>query len=192
MVDAHAVLVLTPLLGLLVDCACHVVVSRCLTSWSLVGRLFAGVVAGLVAVIATCSVAVPRMGIPGGDECAILALDLGTYLALAYGYVGYVSMNLTSLRIHVLKLLLESGGSLPRQRLLSLYNTDEVVASRLADLLKGGYLVERGGRLHTGKPTILIIAVVWDFMRRVALGRNCPSFPSLPATRAPSRTATEQ
>jgi hypothetical protein len=191
MFSYQGILVLSPILGLVVDCACHVVVSNCISSGSVVRKLFMGVLAGLVAVAAISAVATSRMGAQGQDRWGLMALNILTYLALAYGYVGYVSMNMTSLRIRVLKEVLECGGGLPKAQLLARYSGDDVVSSRIRDLISGGYLIDQGGRLHSGKPAVLIIAILWDFMRWVVLGRNRTPFPSLPQNGSPAKPASE-
>jgi hypothetical protein len=180
MVNGYPLLVATPLAGLVVDCASHVLISRFVRAWSSVQVIIAGIFLGFLAVTAMSLAALSSMGSSWPDAGALLALNLATYLGLAYGYVGYVGLNLTSLRIHILKVLLQSGGSLPKRELVSLYNDNEVVATRIAAMLRGGYLVERGGRLYTGKPAIVVIAWIWDCMRWVIMGRNAPPFPKPP------------
>ena len=157
MTSGHQLLVATPLVGLAVNCVGHVFMSR-FARWTR----------------RPCDRRRRPPWVPGrgrdkrGDthppglfmvgQCRAVALNLVTYLGLAYGYIGYVGLNLTSLRIHILKVLLQSGGSLPKHELVALYNDSEVVATRIEAMLRGGYLVERNGRFYTGKPTIVIIA----------------------------------
>jgi len=183
----HLLLALAPLFGLVIDCVFHVAVSRYAKGVDSVRAIIIGVLAGLVAEIIISCFAVSTLRITGSDCAALLALNALTYLALAYGYIGYVGLNLTSLRIKILKLMWEAGGSLPREVLSGLYNNKGVATERIDAMLRGGYLVEREGRLFTGNRTIVVIAAIWDSMRRVVLGKNCPAFPSAQSVRTHPR-----
>lgn len=178
MAKEHLFLLLAPVIGLGIDCVVHVAVSRYGKQVGSVRAIIVGVLAGLVATLLASGIALSSLKMPSADSTALALLNVGTYFGLAYGYIGYVGLNLTSLRIHVLKLLWEQGGSLSRQDLLSRYNNTGVAAERIDALIRGGYLTQRDGRLFTGKRTVVMIAALWEVMRRMVLGRNRPAFPS--------------
>lgn len=184
--DAYPILVLAPVAGLVVDVVAHVLSSRITEGNKPVQAIIQGLLAGLVATAFISALSLAALRCPFNDSVALLALNGVAYLALAYGYIGYVGLNLTSLRIHILKLLWKSGGSMPRAAIEGLYGNDSVIDLRIAMLLQDGYLEERQGRLYTGRRTVLYIAHVWDLMRWCVLGRHAPP---LPGREPPAQTS---
>jgi hypothetical protein len=56
--------------------------------------------------------------------------------------------------------------------LKSAYNSHEVVAIRLQRLIQGGHLVEKNGRLHSGRLPFLIVARIFDGLHLFIFGRR--------------------
>lgn len=175
--NAYPILVLAPVTGLIVDVVVHVLSSRISEGKRPVQDIIRGVVAGLAATVLISAASLAVLRYTWEDSAALLAMNGVTHLALAYGYIGYVGLNLTSLRIHILKLLWKSGGRMPRATIEGLYGNDSVIDLRIAMLLQDGYLEEKQGRLHTGRRTVLYIAKLWDVMRWCVLGKKAPPLP---------------
>ena len=95
-----------------------------------------------------------------------------SYLALAFGYFNFVNLTVASLRIRLLEEIREAGGLLPTNTLKTAYNSREVVANRLQRLLQGGHLIEKNGRLHSGRLPFLIVARIFDSLRWFIIGRQ--------------------
>jgi hypothetical protein len=93
-------------------------------------------------------------------------------LGFAFGYFNFVNLTVASLRIRILEELADSGGWLPRTALLERYGTSSVADIRLARLVGGGHLVERNGRLHTGRLQFLVVARIFDGVRALIFGPN--------------------
>ena len=91
-------------------------------------------------------------------------------LAFAFGYFNFVNLTVASLRIRILEELLDSGGWLSRDAILDRYGTSSVADLRLERLVGGGHLVERNGRLHTGRLQFLLVARIFDALRWLILG----------------------
>jgi hypothetical protein len=114
------------------------------------------------------------MAIGFEDRIGFVVLNLFTYVALAFGYFNFVNLTVASLRIRLLEEIGEAGGALPATTLKAAYNSSEVVAIRLQRLVQGGHLVEKDGRLHSGRLPFLIVARIFDGLRWFILGVKAP------------------
>ena len=171
MCDVSWLLVLAPVLGLTLDCLTHVAVCRMSSLRNQYQALTAAFLAGLAGPTIATIAAMRLMNAALADTAAMLALNVLTYLALAFGYFNFVNVSIASLRIRMLAELRDAGGPLPRERLLADYNSEHVLALRLARLTRGGHLLEKDGRFYQG-PAIkfLLLARVFDLLRWIVLG----------------------
>jgi hypothetical protein len=184
MFTSYCIVVIAPVAGLAVYCLAHSV-----ACWLVAARrnaaaggaepasgrspyfpLMAGFFVGLLAVAALSFMALLAMQAPLIDLLAQMALNLLSYLALAFGYFNFINMNVASLRIRMLEELLESGGSMTKQQLFGCYNTERVIALRIARLVSGGHLILREGRYYRGKAKFLLVARIFDLLRAMILG----------------------
>jgi hypothetical protein len=161
---------LAPVIGLAADCVCHVVAARIIRGRNPYPALALGAVAGLVATVAITLVASSRSGGSVIDALALVAMNTVASLAFAFGYFNFVNLTVASLRIRILEELAESGGRLTRAALLDRYGTASVADLRLERLVRGGHLVERNGRLHTGRLQFLLVARIFDGLRWLIFG----------------------
>ena len=99
----HPVLVLSPIGGLVGNCAIHL-----LSVWT-IGRgapyrsLVFGSLAGLLVAVAMSTLACLELRLIWSDAAAYLALNIIAYLALSFDYFNFVNLCLTSLRIRILQ-----------------------------------------------------------------------------------------
>jgi hypothetical protein len=168
--DHRAFVVLAPVFGLAVYCVGHVLAARIIRGRSPYPALAVGAVAGLIATVAITLVGCRRDGVSMADTLALLALNTVASLAFAFGYFNFVNLTVASLRIRILEELADAGGRLPRSVLLDRYGTTSVADLRLERLVGGGHLVERNGRLHTGRLQFLVVARIFDGLRRLIFG----------------------
>jgi hypothetical protein len=172
MAAGDPLLVLASVLGLAIDCACHVLVAR----WTSGRRLALAVVLGIGAgAIVTVACTLIALGRPGGHvlEATIwVAFNLLIYVALAYGYFNFFNLNVASLRLRILAELLERHQGLTEAELTAEYNASELLDKRLARLVRLEQLVERDGRLHYHGCTLLWVANVLDQVKRFLVGRT--------------------
>ncbi len=169
--DVYPCVVAAPLAGLAAYCLAQVAGSRLVQGRRPYVTLFAGFGVGMVAVIAVSAVALHFSELSASDSLGLLLLNLMAYGALGFGYFNFVNMNITSLRIRMLQELLARGGRMSREELLSCYGTDEMIDLRISRLVRGGHLVESGGRLQIGKRSFLLLARVFALLRWIVLGR---------------------
>ncbi len=170
MASAYPILVLAPISGLTGYCVCHILLARFVFPTRSYRTLTLGFLAGLVKVVVLSLLAL-SLAQPGiGDWLGYLTLNLLAYLALAFGYFNFINLNIASLRIRMLHELWQSDIGLTKEELLSRYNTDRVVATRIARLTRGGHLVARQGRFFSGRWRFLLVARIFDLLRWSILG----------------------
>jgi hypothetical protein len=170
--DFYPVVVMAPVLGLVVYCLAQILIARSMPGRSPYHSLKLGFICGLFAATVVSVWGVGRMPISPQDRVGYVALNLLTYLALAFGYFNFVNLTVASLRIRLLEEIREAGGALPAGALKAAYNSGEVVAIRLQRLVQGGHLVEKDGRLHSGRLQFLIVARVFDGLHWFIFGRR--------------------
>jgi hypothetical protein len=172
MPDHRPLVALAPVIGLAVYCVGHILTARLIRGRNPYPALAIGAVMGLVATVVITLVACIRGGGSLTDTIALTAMNAVASLGFAFGYFNFVNLTVASLRIRILEELADSGGWLPRTALLERYGTSSVADIRLARLVGGGHLVERNGRLHTGRLQFLVVARIFDGVRALIFGPN--------------------
>ena len=170
MTDHHPLVALAPVIGLAVNCVSHVVAARISRGRNPYPALAIAATIGLVTTVAITLAACSRGGVAVADMLALVAMNALASLAFAFGYFNFVNLTVASLRIRILEELADAGGRLPRSVLLDRYGTESVADLRLERLVGGGHLVERNGRLHTGRLHFLIVARIFDCLRGLVFG----------------------
>jgi hypothetical protein len=172
MQNVYPVVVLAPVLGLATYCLAQILVARSTRGRSPYHSLTFGFIDGLIVAMVVSGWGVGAMMIRPQDRIGFVVLNLLTYLALAFGYFNFVNLTVASLRIRLLEEIREAGGALPADALKAAYNSREVVAIRLQRLVEGGHLVEKNGRLHSGRLPFLIVARMFDGLHWFIFGRR--------------------
>jgi len=168
----YPTVVVAPVLGLAAYCIGQILVARLSPGRSPYHSLKLGFLCGLIVAFAVSGWGVSRMAISLQDRGGYVVLNLLSYLALAFGYFNFVNLTVASLRIRLLEEIRASGGALSVDALEAAYNSRAVVAIRLQRLIQGGHLVEKNGRLHSGRLPFLIVARIFDGLRWFILGRR--------------------
>lgn len=172
MPDTYPIVVLAPVVGLATYCIFQIAVARLASDRSPYYSLAIGFMCGLGAVLAVASWAASCLAVVVVDRVAYLLLDIVTYLALAFGYFNFVNLTVASLRIRLLEEIQESGGGLPRGALMKNYDSRQVVAIRLDRLVRGGHLMDKDSRLHSGRLSFLIVARIFDGLHWFIIGNS--------------------
>jgi hypothetical protein len=151
-----------PLAGLGADVAIQIAVARAS------GRIGTSIVSGaLTGAVATTAVLVAnRSGIAAG------AVAIVTFLALAFCFWTFLNLNVTSLRIRILREVLHAGGSVSAAQLAAQYSDDEFLSRRLARLEAAKQLSFVGGRWRLESRVLLILARTMDAARFIVLPRQ--------------------
>jgi hypothetical protein len=80
-----------------------------------------------------------------------------TYVALAFGFWAFLNLNMTSLRIRMLRELLHSRSGMSRAELFDRYSTEEFLRRRLTRLERSGDLALVDGRYRLGSQKLLYV-----------------------------------
>jgi putative flippase GtrA len=159
-----------PVGGLAADALSHLLLSRLRRRGSYLTNLVLG---GLVGLAATLALSVPpalRGGV-SAHVAALVAVDVLTYLALAWCYFHFINILVASLRIRLLREI-AAAGSLAREDILKRYNAEAVIARRLERLVAGGHLERKEGRLIARSPIFLVIFDFFQILKVAVLGRG--------------------
>lgn len=175
MTDHRAIVGLAPVIGLAVYCVGHILVARRMRDRNPYPALAIGAVLGIGTTVAITLMACVRAGDSFADTLALTAMNTVAAFGFSFGYFNFVNLTIASLRVRILEELANSSGWLPRASLLERYGTGSVTDIRLARLVDGGHLVERNGRLHTGRLQFLVVARIFDAMRALIFGSNRPA-----------------
>jgi hypothetical protein len=168
--DHRPLVALAPVIGLATYCVSHVITARIIRGRNPYPALAVGAVVGLAVTIGITLTACARDTVPIVDTLALVGLNTVASLAFAFGYFNFVNLTVASLRIRILEELADAGGRLSRTALLDRYGTASVAELRLERLVRGGHLVERNGRLYTGRLQFLVVARIFDGLRRLIFG----------------------
>jgi len=188
--DHRPLVAVAPVLGLAVYCFTHIVAARIIRGRNPYPALAVGALTGLLATIGITVAACRWDAVSPIDTLALVVLNAIASLAFAFGYFNFVNLTVASLRIRILEELADAGGRLPRADLLDRYGTTSVADLRLQRLVGGGHLVERNGRLHTGRLQFLLVARIFDGLRRLIFGPAYAAALRRPPQPPPPSTAT--
>ena len=96
--------------------------------------------------------------------------SVASYTGLAFGYWAFLNLNLTSLRIRVLKEISAApGGTLPYATLAQRYGDREMVERRLARLEEAGQVARRGEYYVLRAPGLVRVARLIGLVRKVII-----------------------
>ena len=170
MADHRPLVALAPVIGLAVYCVGHILAARLIRGRNPYPALAIGAAMGLVVTVVITLVACMRGGDSAIDTLSLTAMNMVASLGFAFGYFNFVNLTVASLRIRILEEIADSGGWLPRATLLDRYGTGSVADIRLGRLVGGGHLVERNGRLYSGRLQFLVVARIFDALRALIFG----------------------
>jgi hypothetical protein len=170
MAEHYPLVALASVIGLAVDCVSHIVAARLIRGRNPYPALAVGAVMSLVVTVTITLVACVRGSDSAVDTLALTAMNAVASIGFAFGYFNFVNLTVASLRIRILEEIADSDGWLPRAALLDRYGTGSVADIRLERLVGGGHLVERNGRLHTGRLQFLVVARIFDALRSLIFG----------------------
>ncbi|HLN38113.1 MAG TPA: hypothetical protein VK337_10050 [Xanthobacteraceae bacterium] len=167
---------IAPVAGLALNVLTQIMTAH-LSRGKIGASIIIGILGGLaltLAVIALAHTAAP--GATGGFADTWL-LGVTTYLALAFGFWAFLNLNITSLRIRILRELVRAGGSLALSDMPVLYSGAERLRRRLERLENGGQIVCKDGRWRLRSWQVLAIARCVEALRNLILPRSARERP---------------
>ncbi len=155
---------LCPMFGLGID----VLAQACTSRLFGVGRSIAfGGAAGLVATAIFTRWTAPPQDL--ADAVATWLVELITFLMLAFNFWMFLNLNITSLRIRILRELSSEGSGLTLSALRERYSSDEILGRRLARLERSKQMVRIDDRWHLRSPTLVLLVAIMECLRFMAL-----------------------
>jgi hypothetical protein len=150
-------------LALAINCAAYLVLRRAFGS-SLAVSIFGGLGFGFVVVV---TVALESLRYADIDPVESLICQIGTYLALSFCFWTFLNLNVASLRIRVMRDLLQSGGTAAVSDVLRAYSDAERLQRRLVRLSNGGQIELVNGNWRLRSSLILSLARCIDLIRAI-------------------------
>jgi len=130
------------------------------------------IICGFVCGFAILAIAVAfniSLPMPAGPLIGLWLTSGATYIALSFGFWAFLNLNMTSLRIRVLREILHADGRITRAELLRRYSPDEFLRRRLARLRHFGQLRFQDGRYYLGSRKLLYVSYCLDALRALVL-----------------------
>ena len=160
---ADWLLTFAPVIGLGINCLAHILCRKVIGL-----RIGHGLVCGFLLgfVVTAVIVAANRPATAAVGELAGLWIMIAvTYAALAFGFWAFLNLNMTSLRIRMLRELLHSGEGMSRAELFGRYSAEEFLRRRLARLQHAGDLALVDGNYRLGSRKLLYVEHCLNILR---------------------------
>jgi hypothetical protein len=155
-----------PVLALAINCAVYLVFRRVLGS-SIAVSILGGLSVGMAAIL---GLAAKNFYDASVDAVELMIFDIGTYLPLSFCFWAFLNLNITSLRIRVIRHLLRAKGTADLSDLLSQYSDVERLNRRLKRLSSSGQIELVDGRWQVRSSTVLVVARCVEVLRTILLG----------------------
>jgi hypothetical protein len=164
-VDGQWTIASAPLAGLALTVLTQIMVVH--VSRGKVGAsIIVGILGGLAGTLAVIALGRAALGATGGFVDTWL-LGVSTYLVLAFGFWAFLNLNITSMRIRILRELLRAGGHMALSDMAVFYTSAERLRRRLERLKKGGQIMREDGRWVLKSWQVLAIARCVGVLRSV-------------------------
>lgn len=141
--------------------------SRCM---GVVMSLFVGFAAGLSALATGEVILLLRLEAAYADCIGLALANFVLFICCWYFYFHFINIGEASLRIRVLREAAARTEGVTMQELLSVYNVNTVIETRVARLAADGQLVAKEGLFHAGQPKMVVVASIFSFARWALLG----------------------
>jgi hypothetical protein len=175
-VNGQWTITIAPVAGLAFDVSTQIMVAH-LSKGKVGASIIIGLVSGLALTLALIALGLTEA--PGAMAGFVDTWWLGaaTYLALAFGFWAFLNLNITSLRIRILRELLRAGGSIDLADMPVLYTGAERLHRRLERLENGGQIMRKDGRWRLRSWQVLAIARCVEALRNLILPRSARERP---------------
>lgn len=110
-----------------------------------------------------------RSGVGDREWLARMGCGLLAYGCWSYVFFHFVHIPVASVRIRILQELSDHDG-LTREAILHRYNGAAILRTRLDRLTRNGQIVRRGDAYVTGRPRLLHVARLFQFVKRLVTG----------------------
>ena len=172
MKDLVLPLILVPILGFAIDVIVLLIWQHLFRPVRLFHSVVSGFAAGLIFVAGWRD---GRRMDGGGDWLDagfILIGNLTIYPCLAYLFYNVLNMGESAIRVRILRVLAEAGGSMKETEFFQQYNNIVVLKRRLERLQKHGQIKQIEGRFILSSNSILVVARIFRGLRMILTGKE--------------------
>ncbi len=165
--DGKWIIALAPVTGLAINTSSQIFgvhILRLRLSYSIIAGMLSGSLA-TVTILLGVYASHPNFL----DLADIFCVGSLTYLALAYGFWTFLNLNITSLRIRVVRALLRAGGIMTVDDVNKQYGPAERLTRRLERLRNGKQIRQEGDRWQLNSPGVLAIARCIETLRLLVM-----------------------
>jgi hypothetical protein len=155
-----------PLIGQAVGVVAQIIFHMIFRRKPIVLSYAVGFLCGALGSLVTLYASAMSAGLPDVVVC------LMTFGGLNYCYANFVNLNFTSLRIRLLKELLDSGGAEAAAEILRKYGSRAILRRRIERLLDWGQLERVNDRYLAKEGSFLRLALFFTFLKKLMLGRG--------------------
>jgi hypothetical protein len=167
-VNAPWAITIAPVAGLVSNALAQIVVAHVFRKQ--IGKsILAGILCGFGVTLAVTWLGATKEPDVGWQFFDVWLLGVATYLALSFGFWVFLNLNITSIRIRILRELFRAGGSIALADFLGLYSPAERLHRRIQRLEKGGQLIRIGDCWRLGSWQVLLIARCIEALRTLVL-----------------------
>ena len=167
-------LALLPLLGLFVNVVAQVVSTHLYHRVGL--AILIGLLCGFIADIYLLSHLTYHADYSIPDAC----VNIFTYLSFSFCYWAFLNLNITSLRIRLMRELLNHPNGLNSEQLLQKYSADELVSRRILRLERSGQIIQSEGKWTLCSRKLILLASILYFIRKLVIPTQSPVDLQLP------------
>ena len=162
--DEQWTITIAPLAGLVFAVLTQIMVVH--VSMGKVGAsIMIGILGGLVATLAVIALGCAETPHATGGFIDTWLLGVATYLALAFGFWAFLNLNITSMRIRILRELRRAGGHMAFSDMAVFYTQAERLRRRLQRLKKAGQIKRKDGRWVLRFWHVLVVARCVEALR---------------------------
>jgi hypothetical protein len=161
------------LLGLGINLGIQLILSRLPLKLGQLRQQFVSFGCGLAATAAGLVLCLNRQSLGPADYAGELALNLLSYAFLGFFLFNAINLNISSLRIRMLKEYLgQHPNPLSDSLLMTKYNVSAMLEARLTRLQAGGQILERDSRFYSRHGATIWIGYFFSGLRQILLGKE--------------------
>jgi hypothetical protein len=170
--DSDYWLLIAPVVGGTINVAVQLLLARLFSGQRLVLVIVGALGAGLAASAAMIVWALSRVGLPATDAIGLAASALGVYLAGSFVLFAIVNLGETSLRIRMMRVLLDNPEGVTRDDLVASYDDRALVSVRL-DRLRDNAQARVVDDVYYSRPSFMFFGAAGiRLLQRMVYGRR--------------------
>lgn len=165
-------LALSPIIGFLFNVITQIICARITKKVQIF--VFSGLMSGLLVNSIIINLFYDPMNIPLFVKYSFISIL--TYFSLSFCYWGFLNLNRTSLRIRILREILDiEENGINKDTLLDIYSPEELIHVRLKRMSDAGKIIKIGNKWKINRPqssNLLILALFLEILRTIIIPKK--------------------